>query len=265
MGSSADSTDVYCPEERSIGDDTPALAAVYVQILVFQNHKLNKIPHFLVLISFFVFFFSIILSFFGLLVLCGTVYEFRQEIKKSAQMKPKSESDHYDVIGKSKSENEYTSFNKAYVHDEPKTNGDISPQNGDISKQNGDISKQNGGGVIQNGNTNVELPAGYMHHKEDNQFNPSAIPNGNNAETDTNKFITVNIKPHPSTEATPHKTRDSKGLIYSKTTNKKIKKYIYQIEYFFFQIDEILYSPRHTRSYLEELFDHHQCPQTFVW
>uniref|UniRef100_K1RC99 Nose resistant to fluoxetine protein 6 n=1 Tax=Magallana gigas TaxID=29159 RepID=K1RC99_MAGGI len=69
MGSSADSTDVYCPEERSIGDDTPALAAV------------------------------IILSFFGLLVLCGTVYEFRQEIKKSAQMKPKSESDHYDVIG----------------------------------------------------------------------------------------------------------------------------------------------------------------------
>lgn len=179
----------------------------------------------MVLISFFVFiFFSIILSFFGLLVLCGTVYEFRQEIKNSAQMKPKSESDHYDVIGKSKSENEYTSFNKAYVHDEPRTNGDISPQNGDISKQNGDISNQNGGGVIQNGNTNVELPAGYMHHKEDNQFNPSAIPNGNNAETDTNKFITVNIKPHPSTEATPHKTRDSKGLIYSKTTNKKNKK-----------------------------------------
>lgn len=233
MGSSADSTDVYCPEERSIGDDTPALAAVYVQILVFQNHKLNKIPHFFgTYFVFCIFFFSIILSFFGLLVLCGTVYEFRQEIKKSAQMKPKSESDHYDVIGKSKSENEYTSFNKAYVHDEPKTNGDISPQNGDISKQNGDISNQNGGGVIQNGNTNVELPAGYMHHKEDNQFNPSAIPNGNNAETDTNKFITVNIK--PSTEATPHKTRDSKGLIYSKTTNKKIKKYIYQIEYFFF-------------------------------
>lgn len=209
MGSSADSTDVYCPEERSIGDDTPALAAVYVNTLVFQNHT---VLYYKVIGTYFVFcmfFFSIILSFFGFLVLCGTVYEFRQEIKKSAQMKPKSESDHYDVIGKSQSENKYTSVNKAYVHDEPKTNGDISPQNGDISKQNG-------GGVIQNGNTNVELPAGYMHHKEDNQFNPSAIPNGNNAETDTNKFITVNIKPHPSTEATPNKTRDSKGLIYSK-------------------------------------------------
>lgn len=42
MGSRADSTDVYCPEERSIGDDKPALAAVYVKILVFQNHKLLK-------------------------------------------------------------------------------------------------------------------------------------------------------------------------------------------------------------------------------
>lgn len=166
IGSRGDSTEVYCPEERSIGDDKPALAAV------------------------------IILSFFGFLVLCGTFYEFRQESKKPAQLKPKSESGHYDVIGKSQSENNYTSFNKAYVHDEPKTNGDISKQNG-------------GGGVIQNGNTNVEIPAGYMHHKEDDQFNPSAIPNGKNAETDTNKFITVNIKPHPSTEATPHKTRDS--------------------------------------------------------
>lgn len=145
------------------------------------------------------------------MVLCGTFYEFRQESKKPAQLKPKSESGHYDVIGKSQSENNYTSFNKAYVHDEPKTNGDISKQNG-------------GGGVIQNGNTNVEIPAGYMHHKEDDQFNPSAIPNGKNAETDTNKFITVNIKPHPSTEATPHKTRDSKELIYSKITNFKNKK-----------------------------------------
>lgn len=214
MGSRADSTDVYCPEERSIGDDKPALAAVYVKILVFQNHKLlKKISSFALKGDWYlfrilyVFFKSIILSFFGFLVLCGTVYEFRQESKKPTQLKPKSESDHYDVIGKSQSENKYTSLNKAYVHDESKTNGDI--------------SKQNGGGVIQNGNTNVELPAGYMHHKEDNQFNPSAIPNGKNAETDTNKFITVNIKPHPSTEATPHKTRDSKGLKYSITTNFK--------------------------------------------
>lgn len=42
IGSRGDSTEVYCPEERSIGDDKPALAAVYVKILVFQNHKLLK-------------------------------------------------------------------------------------------------------------------------------------------------------------------------------------------------------------------------------
>lgn len=168
------------------------------------------------------------------MVLCGTFYEFRQESKKPAQLKPKSESGHYDVIGKSQSENNYTSFNKAYVHDEPKTNGDISKQNG-------------GGGVIQNGNTNVEIPAGYMHHKEDDQFNPSAIPNGKNAETDTNKFITVNIKPHPSTEATPHKTRDSKELINNTLKQQilKIKKKTYQIEYIL-KINETLYLKAHS-------------------
>lgn len=40
-------------------------------------------------------------------------------------MKLKLESDYYDVIGKSKFENEYMLFNKVYVYDELKMNGDI--------------------------------------------------------------------------------------------------------------------------------------------
>lgn len=37
----------------------------------------------------------------------------------------KLESKYYDVIGKSKFENEYMFFNKVYVYDELKMNGDI--------------------------------------------------------------------------------------------------------------------------------------------
>lgn len=53
------------------------------------------------------------------------------------------------------------------------------------------------------------------------------ILNGNNVEMDINKFIIVNIKLYFSIEVMFYKMRDSKGFIYFKIINKKIKKYIY--------------------------------------
>lgn len=141
------------------------------------------------------------MSIFGFLVLCGTLYELKQqyhESKRTELLKRKSESDHYDVIGKKASENDYTSINKAYVHDEPKTNGDV--------------SHQNGGEGIQNGSTKVELPAGYMHHKEGDQTKLNGTANGKSAETDTNHFVTVDIrtKSNQGADSAPRKRRDGK-------------------------------------------------------
>ena len=134
-------------------------------------------------------------------------------------MKRKSESDHYDVIGKKASENDYTSINKAYVHDEPKTNGDV--------------AHQNGGEGIQNGSTKVELPAGYMHHKEGDQTKPNGTANGKSAETDTNHFVTVDVrtKSNQGAESAPRKRRDGECSQGHRCMGNFITHYISLCEY----------------------------------
>jgi hypothetical protein len=111
---------------------------------------------------------------FGFLVVCGTLYELRQQFL----VDKRDENDHYDAIDK-RPENNYASLNKAFVNDE--------------SKSNGDVIKQSGNGSIQNGNTITELPAGYMHHKEDNKFTPAGAPNKQNVEAETNHYVTVTV------------------------------------------------------------------------
>ncbi|XP_062587968.1 nose resistant to fluoxetine protein 6-like [Saccostrea cucullata] len=152
LGSGVNDTEVYCPEERSMEGDTPAIVAV------------------------------VILSIFGCLVLCGTLYELRQQftvIEKNSSYKTNlKQDDHYDVI-KERAENCYTTVNPAFVPDESKTNGDV--------------KVQNGGGGIQNGSTGVGLPSGYMHHKEGDSIQPSGAPNGRGTETGSNHYVTVTV------------------------------------------------------------------------
>lgn len=134
------------------------------------------------------FFYSVILSVFGFLVVCGTLYELRQQFiadKGDASNTINRKNDHYDVIGKVP-QNNYASLNKAFVIEE--------------SKSNGDVKQQNGSGGIQNGNTITELPAGYMQHKEDDNLNPAGVSNKKNGEVDTSHYVTVTVNKKPQSE-----------------------------------------------------------------